>query len=103
MITVNYSGNGIAYVTDYDPAIGDIVTLYCIPAEGETLEDVYAVDLGGHSIALGVVQEQSFEYNYDGMIITVEFSGTIPPQPTTSTYVKHKMPIWMYPSLRRLT
>lgn len=99
-ITVISTGNGIAYVSNSEPSIGETVTLYCEPDEGETLLDVYAVDLGGHSIALAVQLVQTFVYNYDGMIITVEFSGTpTPPTPTPSK--KKKMPIWMYPVLRQ--
>lgn len=100
MIVVNSSGNGVAFVSNDNPAQGETVTLYCYPAVGETLLDVYAVDLDGYSIALGVVEVQSFTYNYNGMIITAEFSST-PPPPTPTTNGKKKMPIWMYPTLRQ--
>ena len=100
MISVTYTGNGIAYVTNYDPDQGEIVTLYCLPAEGETLLDVYAIDLTGHSIALGVVEEQTITYNYNGMKITVEFSGTSPVEPFKD-HIHKKMPIWMYPVIRQ--
>ena len=62
-IIVNYSGNGFAYVDDNNPEPNQLVTLYANPNEGETLEDIVAVDSGGHYIALSVATEQSFRYN----------------------------------------
>lgn len=100
-INIDVTGNGTAWVDNDDPNTGETVTLYCIPDVGATLDNVDAVDLEGHSIALAVQEEQTFTYgSYSGMIIYVTFiGGPTPPTPTTST--KRHMPIWMYPSLRQ--
>lgn len=99
-IDVLITGNGTAYVDNDDPNIGDIVTLYCDPVVGETLDDVIAWDEHGYSIALATVAVQSFTWNYGAMTISVTFSGTTPPTPTPTAYRKKHMPIWMYPCLR---
>ena len=97
-IDILVTGNGTAYVDNPTPNIGDTVTLYCDPATGETLLDVLAWDEGGHSIALAVTPVQSFTWNFVAMTISVVFSGTTPPQPTTPNKI-HRMPIWEYPCL----
>lgn len=90
-IIVNYSGNGFAYVDDNNPEPNQLVTLYANPSAGETLEDITAVDSGGHYIALSVATEQSFRYNsaWGLMTIDVTFSGTTPPTPPAN------VPIWL--------
>lgn len=86
-ITVYSSGNGYAYVDNSSPVQGDIITLYAIADTGETINDIYAVDQYGYSIALDpTLWQQQFTYqNYYGNItITVQFSGSQPPTPTLS-------------------
>lgn len=79
-IDVVVSGNGTAWVDNYDPSDGENVTLYCNPNEGETLDDVEAWDSGGHSIAMGVVPVQTFPWSdaFVAMTILVTFSSATP-------------------------
>ena len=83
-IQITIIGNGGAYVDKYHPENGDVVTLYANPFSGETLNDIYAVDGGGYSIAMAVTPVQSFTYNagWGDVFITVEFSGSAPPHPS---------------------
>lgn len=74
LITVNYTGGGTAWVDNPNPSAGETVTLYAEPFEGATLDDIEAVDGEGYSIALYVQEEQTFEWQYDTMTITVTFS-----------------------------
>ena len=85
-IIVSWSGNGTAYVDDTMPEPNQLVTLYCIPDQGATLDDIIAIDSGGHYIALDpTLTQQSFRYNsaWGTMQIGVQFSGggPIPPTP----------------------
>lgn len=92
-IIVNSSGNGIAYVSDSNPEPGQWVTLYAYPNQGATLDDISATDEYGYSIAMSLSQEQSFRYQsaWGTMIITVSFSGTIPPTPTFPYWLLFKI------------
>lgn len=85
-IIVSWSGYGSAWVTDTQPEPNQPVTLYAIPDQGATLDDIIATDSQGYSIALDVRQEQTFRYNsaWGTMFIGVQFSGggPIPPTPT---------------------
>lgn len=101
MITVVTIGNGTAYVSDANPSDGQTITVYAYPNTGESLDDLYAVDQDGHSIALLLQQVQPLTYRaaWGDVTITAEFSGT-PTPPTPTTTKKHKMPIWMYPMFR---
>lgn len=80
-IQITIIGNGGAYVDNPHPENGDTVTLHANPFAGETLNDIYAVDSGGYSIAMSVTPVQSFIYNsgWGDVFITVEFSGSNPP------------------------
>lgn len=85
-ITLIVSGNGQAFVSNTSPSDGELVTLDAWPYAGETLDDIYAIDYQGHSIALNpTLNQQQFTY-YDAwgnMTIYVTFSGgTPPPHPT---------------------
>lgn len=95
-IYVNVSGNGFAYVTNPTPSDGDIVTLYATPDAGETLDDIIAIDSGGHSIALAVTQSQTFIYraSWGDVFITVMFSGSTPPTPTF-------LPAWLIAVIKK--
>lgn len=83
-ITIVVIGNGTAYVDDPNPEPNQIVTLQCFPDPNETLDDIYAVDSGGHYIAFTVAPTVYFNYSaaYGNMTITVTFSGSTPPTPT---------------------
>lgn len=87
-IFVLTSGNGYAYVDNAYPFEGDTVTLYAYPDTGETLDDVYAYESHGYSVALAVTQEQSFTYHesWGDLTIYVFFSGGGEPEP----------PIWRW-------
>lgn len=74
-IEVIVSGYGTAYVNDPDPLTGEPVTLYCIPDEGESLEDIQAWEEHGYSVALPVQEEVTFTWNYESMQIYVYFSS----------------------------
>lgn len=90
-IWVNVSGNGTAYVDNPNPIAGDQVTLYAYADQGEQINDIYALDSGGHYIAMYVQPQQTFTYNsaWGDVSIYVEFSGTTPPTPTYND-------IWIY-------
>ena len=96
-------GNGTETVVPTSVNAGQDVTLTCTPASGETLNDIIAYEIStGYSIAVSVTTgSQIIPINADAKI-EVYFSGTppIPPTPTTG-YKQKKMPIWMYPSVRR--
>lgn len=104
-IYLSTTGNGTAYVSNNMPADGDPFTLNANPATGETLNDIYARDSHGHSIAMQVATQYTYTYDETAwgnfINIFVEFSGTTPPPPPTAYKRKH-MPIWMYPNLRRV-
>ena len=97
-------GNGtITAVPSSGLQRGDTYTLTCTPASGESLLDIIAVEIpSGISVAIEVVTgSQTVRFNSDSNIsITAYFTGT-PPTPPTGTVKRHRMPIWMYPALRR--
>lgn len=99
-------GNGtITAVPSSGLQVGDSYTLTCTPASGESLSDIVAVEIpSGISIAIPVVSgAQIVPFNSASNIsIIAYFTGT-PPTPPTPTIYKRlcKMPIWMYPLLRR--
>lgn len=108
-VFVTSTGNGYAYASPSIMNDGDSFTIYAIPATGETLNDITATDANGYSIAMAVQQQASYIYNQTSwgtyIHVMVEFSGNTPPVPPTPTptkyYTRNKMPIWMYPILRR--
>ena len=77
-------GSGTAYVSNPTPSDGEQVTIYAYPDSGQTLDDIEALDSGGHYIAVYVQQVQPFVYHdsYGSVSIYVSFSGGTPPQPT---------------------
>ena len=94
------SGNGTAEVIPTSQEEGEPVTLYCLPYSGETLNDIEAQDPEGHSFALDVEEEQTFNMPAFNLTIYITFSGGIPPEPPTT---KHKkMPLWMMIRRRNL-
>ena len=104
-IDVIVVGNGIAYVSNSDPVDGEIVTLTCTPDTGETIDDVEAWDSTSHPVAFAPVGSQDFVWydsTYGGALtIKVTFSGSPTPPTPTETHKRKRMPIWMYPCLRR--
>lgn len=107
-ISVSRNGNGTIAVSNYLPQVGEIITLECIPASGETLLDIQAWTIPSHySVALAVTETQTFPMPNESIEIIATFSGTTPtppepPQPPTSTeIITKRLPIWMYPRLRR--
>lgn len=95
-IIVNVTGDGVSYVSDSNPEPNQEVTLFAYPSVGETLDDIYATDSGGHAIALSVTPVQTFRYNsaWVTMTINVEFSGSTPPTPIT-------LPPWLIAIFKR--
>lgn len=95
-IVVNVSGNGSAWVDDNNPEPNQEVTLFAYANGGETLDDIYATDSGGHAIALSIAPVQTFRYNtaWGTMTINVEFSGSTPPVP-------YFMPAWLILAIKR--
>ena len=105
-ISITTSGNGTAYATPPNADAGDTIIFKATPASGESLVDIIATLVTtGASMAIAVTTNvQTFVMPADNLSIYVEFTGTPPTPPTpTPAYKKHHMPIWMYPSLRRLT
>lgn len=88
-IWVTSTGNGSAYVDNPQPVDGDVITLYCTPDPGETLDDVTATDFQGYAIALATVPVQTFTYQaaWNDMYINVVFSGSPGPTP---------IPFWLW-------
>lgn len=91
---ITTEGNGTAYAVPNPCEEDTSVTLYCIPDDGEVLEDLDARDPQGYSVALSVVEEQTFSMTPYDLTIHVTFSGDTP-TPPTPTENKHKMPLWM--------
>ena len=73
-IEVVVSGGGYAWVDNPNPSQGDTVTLTCVPFTGAQLEDIYAYEEHGYSVALYVQEIQTFEWAYQSMTIYVEFT-----------------------------
>ena len=104
-ISLTTSGNGTATVSPRSANAGETVTLTCTPATGESLVDIVAtlVSTGAYMAIAVVTGSQTFPMPNDGVNIYVEFTGQEPPPPPppAGTYQRHRMPIWMYPSIRR--
>ena len=94
------SGNGTAEVIPTSQEEGEPVTLYCLPYSGETLDDIEAQDPEGHSFALAVEEEQTFNMPAFNLTIYITFSGGIPPEPPSTK--RKKMPLWMMLRRRNL-
>lgn len=83
-------GDGYAWVDKPYPYDGASVTLRCVPAEGESLVDIFATDSWDNPIALDPTAEvQTFTYdnNWRNVYIEVKFTGTTPPEPPTPPVV----------------
>ena len=100
-ITINVTGNGRARVSNYNPVVGNIITLTCTPHTGEYLVDIIATTVGGQSVALDpTAMVQTFPMPNESINIAVEFTSYAPPTPIPTGNKKKGMPIWMYPCLR---
>lgn len=98
-IYLNVEGNGSASVSDTTPQAGDTITLTCIPAQNESLTDIIATTVSGQSVAIDPsLLVQSFPMPNESIIIYVIFTGIAP---TPTKYKRHKMPIWMYPCIKK--
>ena len=104
-IIVTSTGNGVAFS---QPAVvynnGDDFTIYAQPYDEDEIEDITGETEDGHPIAMSIGQSVTYHYNTDwGNYITVEvtFSGTTPPPEPPKKILEHKLPIWMYPVIRR--
>ena len=84
LISVNFSGNGTAYVDNPVPNNGDVVTLHADADAGDQINDIYGFNGQGYPMAFSPIPRQSWTYDEsDGDItIYVEFSGTGPEPPT---------------------
>ena len=102
-IYFNITGNGTAYAIPSSPTIGQTFDFNAVPDAGEQLVDVYCYDDSGSSVAVPVSTQFSMTMpNVMYLTFYVEFTGTPPTPPTPTTPKKRKrMPIWMYPCLRR--
>lgn len=80
-IFVQSFGNGVAAVDDDNPEPNQLVTLTCIPYEGEELERVIATDSHDYSIAMSnnLVQTFRFRSVWGSMYIECYFTGSTPP------------------------
>ena len=106
-ILTSSEGNGRAYTMPTIANAGDIISLTCTPASGETVDNIDARMISSQqSIALTVMAgTQTFPMPNDNVSIYVKFSGvTPPPPPPPPVYntLKKGLPIWAYPSVRRL-
>lgn len=82
-VVITCTGAGYAYCNTNYPDIGDVFQLNCVPDLNESLIDIQAVDSDGYSIALSVLEFQSFTWNISAayVYITVDFTGTTPIDP----------------------
>ena len=98
-IFMSVSGNGHAYVTNYNPSDGDRVFLHCMPDSGEILQNIIATDSWDNPIALYPdALDQSFIFRdaWRNMYIEVYFSGSQPPHPPGP-----QVPPWLYFKFRK--
>ena len=94
-ISVEITGNGSAYVSNYDPPNLMDVTLFAYPQPEEHLVDITAMTEYAGSLALSLTQVQSFTYDdtWGHLTIYVDFSGVTPPDPPEPP-VANKL-LWM--------
>ena len=96
-------GNGTIYVSNPTPVFEEIIHLVCTPVTGESFIEVIGTTLGGQSVALDpYIADQYFQMPNESVTILAEFTGTTPPVPVPTVGQRHRMPIWMYPNLRRI-
>ena len=94
MVYITVTGNGVAYVDDYDPVNGQAITLICRPGEDYTLDNIIAEDANGHSIAVSVTQQQTIIYqsSWGALFINAIFSGSpTPPTPQFPKWILFKI------------
>ena len=100
-IAKDVQGDGTVTVPSMAQA-GDDVELKCIPSSGQTLNDINIITESGESVAISVVEIQTFIMPAANILVHVLFSGETPPTPPTPTsqMLRHRMPVWMYPFIR---
>lgn len=98
--TINVEGNGTATASPVRAEEGATVTLTAVPSTGATF-DGFTVISGGVTIDTPSLLQATFVMGTSNVVIQASFSGGSPtPTPTGEKTKKHKMPIWMYPSIR---
>ena len=87
-ISCTYTGNGYAYTSVKFITYGLDFTIYAIPYENETLEDLIMTDQWDNQIAISLTEEQTISYdaNWGNIYIFARFSENEPipdnpPQP----------------------
>lgn len=80
-IFINVSGDGTCYAIPNTVTNLETFTLYAIPFEGATLEDLRAWTSFDESIAISVTQEQQITYRTEwrNVYIDAYFSGGVTP------------------------
>ena len=100
LTTINVEGNGTATASPVRAEEGATVALTAVPNTGATF-DGFTVISGGVSIDTPSLLQATFVMGTSNVVIQANFSGGSPtPTPTGDKTKKHKMPIWMYPSVR---
>lgn len=99
-ITIKIEGNGTATATPARANVGDIVTISASANDNDSFIE-WTVETGNITID-PLISTQTFIMPDERVIITAEFTGETPVEPLPQKYYygEHKMPIWMYPSLR---
>ena len=81
-VFLNVSGDGTAYTDAVPPLVnGETFTIYCIPYDGATLEDVRVWTSYDEAIAIAVSEEITLTYKsaWGNVYVEVYFSGA--PEP----------------------
>ena len=87
-IYITTYGNGTCYAIPDTVTNLEEFTLYAVPYEGETLEDLKAWTSYDESIAIAVAEEQTITYRTEwrNVYVTAYFSGSVdPPTPEPPT------------------
>lgn len=89
-VFLSVNGYGSAYVDNYFPSDGEIITLDCIPDKWCELEDIIASDSYDHIIALPVVEWQEITFNaqWNNLYLEVYFSD------------HRKLPFWLLAKIK---
>ena len=87
-IFITITGNGNAWVDDDNPEPYQVVTLYAMANDPDTLTNIIATDSYDYPIAMSVAPTQQFQFNpsWNKMYIEVTFTGATPPQPPSNLY-----------------
>ena len=89
-VYINISGNGYAYTDAVPPLVnGEQFTIYSVPYDGATLDDVRVWTSYDESIAVLVSTEITLTYNsaWNNVYVDVYFSGAPIPPPEPPKFV----------------